>query len=172
VRAAAAADATAIAAVGSRSFTAAYADSTRPEDLQAHIDGHFTPAAVRHAMRVAACLYLLAELGGQPAGMAQLRTGTPPGPVPADAAVEIRQLYVDPSSQRSGVGQALLDAARRRALRAGTEGLWLSVWEDAYWAVAFYEAAGFRAVGTAEFRVGSTLYRDLLMWMPVTGGRE
>ena len=71
------------------------------------------------------------------------------------------------SGERRGVGEALVAAARHRALIGATVGLWLSVWEDADWAIAFYERLGFRTVGRAEFRVGRTLYEDLLMWMPL-----
>ena len=34
----------------------------------------------------------------------------------------------------------------------------------------FDEACEFRAIGKADFRVGKTPYRDLLMWLPVRNG--
>lgn len=170
VRAASVTDVTAIAFVGSRSFTAAYAESTNADDLRAHVARHFTAKAVRSAMADTACRYLLAEIDAEPAGFAKIRQGeSSPASVPGNPATELQQLYVEPSCQRRGVGEALVAAARQLAECTGTEGLWLSVWEDAHWAVAFYENRGFRAVGRAEFRVGSTLYQDLLMWMPVAG---
>jgi len=76
---------------------------------------------------------------------------------------------VDAAWHRKGVGRALMDRAVAAAREQGCAGLWLSVWQDADWATAFYEAYGFRTTGTAEFRLGRTCYEDYLMWLPLDG---
>jgi len=62
-----------------------------------------------------------------------------------------------------------MDRAAAAAREQGCAGLWLSVWKDADWATAFYEAYGFRTTGTTEFRLGRTCYEDYLMWLPLDG---
>ena len=72
-----------------------------------------------------------------------------------------------PEQQRAGIGGSLIDAAARFARDKAADGIWLSVWRDAPWAVNCYRKNGFEVVGTAEFKLGRTVYKDLLMWRPV-----
>ncbi len=167
MRAAAAADAPAIAAVGTRAFRAAYGPSTRAEDAAVHLERYFSVAAVRRALARAGCRYLVAESGSTIVGYAQLRNGKPPGDVPARKAIEVGQLYVAPDRQRLGAGRALIEAAGEIASAEAADGIWLTTWEDADWAIAFYTGVGFSRVGSADFQVGATHYRDALLWLPV-----
>ncbi len=167
MRAATAVDAPAIAAVGTRAFRAAYGPSTRPEDAAVHLERYFSVAAVRHALATAGCRYLVAESGSAIVGYLQLRSGEPPTDVPARKAIEVGQLYIAPDTQRLGAGRALIEAACGIASAEAAEGIWLTTWEDADWAIAFYTGVGFSRVGSADFQVGATHYRDALLWLPV-----
>ena len=82
---------------------------------------------------------------------------------------EVQELYVDAAWQRRGIGQALMDRAVAAAAEQDCSGLWLSVWQEADWATAFYETYGFRRVGIAEFRLGRARFADYLMWLPLDG---
>lgn len=161
------ADAEAIAAVGVESFTATYKDTTTAADLVAHLDQNFRADAVRRELQRPECHYLLASVGQDPAGFIKLRDGHHPAAIPAAAPLEIQMLYIRPAHQRLGLGRRLVAAARELAIHHAAQGLWLSTWENADWAISFYREAGFRPVGTQEFRVGSTPYTDILMWLPL-----
>ncbi len=167
VRAASAADVPAIAAVGTRAFRQAYGPSTRPEDAAVHLERYFSVAAVRRAMATAGCRYLVAESGSTIVGYAQLRDGEPPADVPARKALEVGQLYVAPDRQRLGAGGALIEAAAGIAGAEAADGVWLTTWEGADWAIAFYTGVGFSRVGSADFQVGATHFRDALLWFPI-----
>ena len=52
----------------------------------------------------------------------------------------------------------------------GFAGTWLSVWEDADWAVRFYRKRGFVAFATHTFTVGQTDFTDDLMWRALDAG--
>jgi len=58
-----------------------------------------------------------------------------------------------------------MDSAVAVAKEKDAAGLWLSVWQDAEWATAFYDAYGFRRVGTADFQLGQSCFTDYLMWL-------
>ena len=59
-----------------------------------------------------------------------------------------------------------MDHAIVIAKQRSDEGVWLSVWQEADWAIKFYEAYGFRIVGTTDFWLGESKYMDYLMWLP------
>jgi ribosomal-protein-alanine N-acetyltransferase len=60
---------------------------------------------------------------------------------------EVLTLAVDPVHRRSGVGQALVEAAAIAAAAAGAQTLFLEVASDNPAALALYRAAGFGQVG-------------------------
>ena len=157
-------DADALSDAGRRLFVQAYGPHSEPDDLDVHVEQYFGRDVVAAELQEADVTYTIAYDGDAIAGFIKLRRGPSPVAVPATDAVEVQQLYVDAERQRMGVGRALMDQAVTVAVDEGRAGLWLSVWQDAHWATAFYEAYGLR---TAEFWLGRTCYRDYLMWVGV-----
>jgi ribosomal protein S18 acetylase RimI-like enzyme len=101
------------------------------------------------------------------AGFLKLRHGAIPSQVPLANGIEVQQLYVAPDQQRKGVGRLLSDRSVAVAQEQGADGLWLSVWQEADWAVNFYRAYGYRTVGTADFWLGKSHFTDFLMCLPL-----
>ena len=167
VRLAGTADVAVLVDVGQTSFRQAYEDWSEPDDLEAHLNEYFSEKAVLEAMQTPDCRYLLASNNDKPAGFVKIRDGEIPDTVPANRALELQQVYVNPDQQRSGIGGRLLAAALQYAAEQSADGVWLSVWEDAPWAINAYLKHGFRQVGTVDFPLGATVYNDLLMWCPV-----
>jgi ribosomal protein S18 acetylase RimI-like enzyme len=156
-----------LARVGHESFRTAYEDWSEPDDLVAHLDAFFSVEAIRKEIVLPGRHYLIASNDGQPAGFVKIRENTRPAEVPATRALELHQVYVMPDQQRHGIGGLLIEAAAEFARDKAADGIWLSVWEDAPWAVNCYRKNGFEKVGTIDFQLGRTVYRDLLMWRPV-----
>jgi ribosomal protein S18 acetylase RimI-like enzyme len=162
-------DAAELSAVGQASFRAAYENWSTPSDLEAHLDEYFSEDAVLEAMQVPGCHFLLARDDGAIAGFVKIRDSEKPDRVPVANALELHQVYVHPDQQRFGVGERLLQAAFAHAVAHAADGVWLTVWEDAPWAVNFYLKHGFEQVGTIDFMLGESTFNDLLMWRPVKG---
>lgn len=157
-------DVAVLADIGLASFRTAYESWSEPDDLEAHLQEHFSEAAVRDALGMPDCCYLLASIGDDGAGFVKTRDGDRPGQLPTGNVLELAQVYVHPDRQRFGIGGKLLAAAFNYAREQALDGVWLSVWEDAPWAVNCYLKYGFEQVGTIDFQLGKTTYNDLLMW--------
>jgi ribosomal protein S18 acetylase RimI-like enzyme len=162
-------DADALSAAGGRLFVQAYGEYSEPGDLTAHVREHFGRDSVAAELQKPDVSYTIAYDAGAIAGFIKLRRGPVPDGMPVAEAIEVQQLYVDTDRQRRGVGGALMDRAVAAAREEGYPGLWLSVWQDADWALGFYEVFGFRKAGTAEFRLGRSRFMDYLMWFPLQG---
>lgn len=167
VRRATADDVEALSALASRSFTDAYGESSDANDLERHVEAHFGPAAIASERDKPSNQYFVAEDAGSLLGMIKLRVGELPEAVPAPTALEVQQLYVDTTLQRGGIGRALMECAIEVARAAEVGGVWLSVWTEADWAVAFYRKCGFEPLSELDFYLGETHYVDYLMWLPV-----
>ena len=159
------ADAAALSTAGERLFAQAYGRYSPAHDLDAHVREYFGRDTVAAELQNPDVRYTIAWGGDAIAGFIKMRSGDAPETIPAGDTLEVQQLYVDAAWQRKGVGRALMDWAVAAAREQGRAGLWLSVWQDADWATAFYEAYGFGRTGTAEFRLGRTRFEDDLMWL-------
>ena len=162
-------DAGMLADLALRTFNDAFAGHplNRPEDMAAYTAAAFAPARVRAELADPAVEYLVAEVGGEPAGYAQLRYGPAEPGVTADRPAELGRLYVEQRVLGRGVGPALMTAALAAAARRGCDVLWLGVWEHNPRAQAFYRKWGFGVVGSHTFLLGSDPQTDLLMQRPV-----
>ena len=167
IREAVLADVASLSQIGHASFRAAYEEWSESDDLIAHLEEFFSPDAIRGEMELPGHTYLMAIRDEDPVAFVKIRENTRPDEVPATRALELHQVYVLPEQQRFGIGGLLIEAAARYARDKAADGIWLSVWKDATWAVSCYRKYGFDEVGTTEFQLGRTVYSDLLMWRPV-----
>ena len=155
-----------LAATGQRLFIDTYGKISGAEDLAAHVDDYFSERAVAMELGRRGARYLLAIDGQAIVGFLKLRQDQVPKSVPAVNALEVQQLYVSADQQRRGIGRRLMDKAVDVARELSVQGLWLSVWEEADWAILFYRHYGYQTVGTTDFWLGDSHYNDFLMWFP------
>jgi ribosomal protein S18 acetylase RimI-like enzyme len=163
IRAGTDADVEALAETGRRLFTAAYGNISGADDLAVHVDDYFSAVAVASEFERDDVQYHLAMDGDDIAGFLKIRHSEIPDQVPLSNGIEVQQLYVSPDQQRKGIGRLLTDRAVSIASEEAADGLWLSVWQEADWAVNFYRAYGYRTVGTADFWLGRSHFTDFLM---------
>ena len=166
-RQATAADAEELSRLGTAVFWDAYGGTAPDEDIAAHVEKHFSAAAIGAELACAQVRYVFAMSDGDMAGLVKMREGDAPELVTASPVIEVQQLYVSTAHQRKGVGEFLIDVVRERCRAEGFAGIWLSVWTEAHWAVPFYEKVGFRSLGEIPFMLADEEYVDYLMWMPV-----
>ena len=160
-------DVPALVELGSSSFWDAYGGTASDEDIAAHIERYFSASAIAEEMSLPRVTYLIAHEGEAFSGFSKVRDGGPHACLEADSAIEVQQLYVSPDFQRRGVGGILMDATVATARERQVDGIWLSVWSGADWAVAFYEKYGFVKKGTDDFHLGAEVHLDHIMWLAV-----
>jgi GNAT superfamily N-acetyltransferase len=163
IRRAVDADAPVLAALAERIFIDTYLPSTRAEDVAAYVAQAFGPEKQAAEIADPAVTYLLAEVDGEPAAYAFLRSGaeTPIGVGPG--ALEVARFYVRHAWHGRGLAARLMDAVVEEAARRGARTLWLMVWQQNPRALAFYLKHGFRIAGQAQFQMGADLQTDHVM---------
>jgi GNAT superfamily N-acetyltransferase len=163
VRPAAPGDAAMLADLGARAFAGAFAADNTPEDMEAYLREYFSTEAVAAEIADPNAIFLVAELGGAPAGYAKLHSGETPKCVPGPSPIELVRLYALQEWLGAGVGAALMRAALDAARARGYGSVWLGVWERNTRAIAFYSKWGFEDVGTKTFVLGSDEQTDRVM---------
>lgn len=149
------ADAVPLAALGERSFIEKFGHMYAAEDLAAFLDKAHAPGAVAAEIADPGLRICLAERERRLVGFCKLvmRCGWPEH-ARGSAAIELKQLYTDPTMTGLGIGAALTDWALAEAREFGADEIQLSVWSGNLGAQRFYARYGFVHVADIEFWVG------------------
>jgi ribosomal protein S18 acetylase RimI-like enzyme len=134
-----------------------------PDDLAHYMRQAFNVDQIAAELADPNSIFLIATLGGKPAGYAKLIANSTETGITAQHPVELSRLYSHQEYLGKGVGQNLMDACFVRALSDGFDVMWLGVWEYNPRAQRFYEKNGFRIVGKHTFVLGSDPQTDMLM---------
>jgi len=157
-------DAEELSALMRRTFLAANAHCSSPENLAAFLESKYRPEVQAREIRDPDTLTVIVEQDGQWAGFAQLRWGTSPpvevGPLPA---VELGRIYLDAAFHGRGIAAQLVANLLVAASLRGSRSVWLSVWQEAAQAIRFYQKHGFEIVGRTVFMVGDDPKDDWVM---------
>ena len=134
-----------------------------PDDLAYYMRQAFSLEQISAELDDQNSVFLIAEIGGEPAGYAKLIYDSTEPDIIGEWPVELSRLYSHQKFLGHGVGQALMDACFDRGKETGRDVMWLGVWEYNPRAQRFYEKNGFRLVGKHTFLLGSDPQIDLLM---------
>lgn len=168
IRACHAGDAAVLALVGQATFLETYAGDMEVSDLLAHCQVEH--GAARYAGWLADPAYRLwiaeAAAGQAPVGYAVV---CPPDlPMPTDEGdLELLRIYVLHRFHGTGLGARLMQTACDTAAAAGAGRMFVSLYDDNHQARAFYARQGFADAGRRPFRIGASVYDDLVMVRPL-----
>jgi ribosomal protein S18 acetylase RimI-like enzyme len=158
-------DAPKLASLAARLFTETYGPTHPEPELSRYLARSFSVEVVREGLSKAdVSMFLVEDTAGVPVAYAYVRASPePPAGVVGLHPFEIVRFYVDGACQGQGVGASLMDACLSDAKERGGDVIWLQVWKEAPWAVAFYRRMGFSAVGSAPFYFGDQVGDDHIM---------
>lgn len=168
IRCASTTDLARLTAFARRSFRDTYSATNQPEYIQEHIESVLTMDEMARFLGTETNRTLLAIVGGELRGYAQLR-GNSPCPVAAETpSMELMRIYVDSAAQGIGIGSRLIREAVVLAADTGHRSVWLQVWEKNPGATQFYARHGFGAVGNTSFMLGPERQSDIVMTRRIT----
>lgn len=157
------ADVDLLASFGAHAFREAFGAQNDPEDMDAYLAEHFSPARIQEEIEDPQSIFLLAYLDTRLAGYARLYAGEPPAAVEGFRPIELVRIYVDQEFIGQGFGSALMQVCLDTARSNGYQTIWLGVWEHNPRALHFYFRWGFRKVGTQQFILGRDVQQDYIL---------
>jgi diamine N-acetyltransferase len=165
IRQATATDAKVLTDLAYTTFWDAFAHHPKnaPDDLNHYMRQAFSHDQIAAELQDEKCIFLIAELDGEPAGYAKLISDVIEPGIKSERPIELNRLYSHQQFLGKGIGQGLMDACIERAKREDRDVMWLGVWEYNPRAQRFYEKNGFRVVGSHVFQLGEDAQTDLLM---------
>lgn len=160
-------DAALIAAMGRRTFYDTFAAFNTPENMDLYLSRQMTMDSMMAEAVAPDNIFLLAQLDGQPAGYAQLRSNSVPASLAGSGiegpAMEIYRIYAEQWAIGKGIGKALMTRCLELAREKGKEWIWLGVWQHNQRAIDFYAKWGFEKFGEHVFMLGTDEQTDYEM---------
>jgi ribosomal protein S18 acetylase RimI-like enzyme len=132
--------------------------TTQLADAAARPDAEWATLTAQRASDPHGVTYF-AYAHGEPCAMAAC--------VLTELGAEMLAVWVAPTHRRQGVGQALVDYARRWAQARGVDTLVVGVYADNVAAVRFYARVGFTPTGVERFAAQTQQRPILLLAMPL-----
>jgi len=169
IRPASSSDATMLTAIAERTFRDTFAADNSEEDIDLHCRRNFSTEIQGGEISDPQLITLLTEVAGELVGFAQLRLARSASCINSDNPAELNRIYVSSEWHGRGVARELMRAVFAAAARAGSDCIWLGVWERNLKAIAFYRKCGFRVVGDHPFVLGRDRQRDLILVSQVNG---
>lgn len=163
IRRATLADRDLLTGMGARMFADTFAADNTPEDMAAYLAKSFNPDKQTAELTDPQCIFLIAEVDGEPVGYTRLLFGPAPDCVKAIQPMEIVRLYADKEWIGHGIGSRLMAEAVETARRADCDIVWLDVWDRNERAISFYRRQGFEICGEQDFVLGGDVQHDWLM---------
>jgi GNAT superfamily N-acetyltransferase len=156
-------DAALLAQLGRETFTQAFGAMNTPEDLSAYLAGAFHESIQAKELAQPGSCFLIAEVGGEPAGYARLLSGSSETCITGIQPIELVRIYALDQYIGKGVGTALMRFCLEEGRKVGHDTIWLGVWEKNTRAIAFYQKWSFSIVGRHQFELGSDIQTDFVM---------
>ena len=163
IRRARPADASVLADFAASTFREAYATQNRPDDMALYVSTVYGPSQQEAELANPEMTTLLAQVDGQLAGYAQLRSSAVPDCVMGVTPLELWRFYIAAPWQGRGIAQTLMKNVETEARAHEADTLWLGVWERNERAQAFYRKCGFADVGSQVFVLGTDAQTDRIM---------
>ena len=163
IRAATLADAAPLTAIAERTFRETFTVDNSEENIELHCAQRFSAEIQSEEISDPQMTTLLAEVASELVGFAQLRSGQAAACVKGDRPTELHRIYVSSEWHGRGVADKLMRAVYASTARAGSDCIWLGVWERNLKAIAFYRKCGFSVVGDHVFVLGRDRQRDLIL---------
>ena len=156
-------DAASLAAIAERTFRDTFTVDNSEENINLHCARNFSVEIQNEEISDPQFTTLLAEYAGDLVGFAQLRLAHTTDCVKGDRPAELHRIYVLSEWHGRGVANELMRAVYAAAAQAGSDCIWLGVWERNLKAIAFYRKSGFSVVGDHAFVLGRDRQRDLIL---------
>ena len=155
--------------ISKRTFYDSFAALNTAENMQYHLDNHFTWEKLSAEIFNRDSKFFFAIHEGVPVGYLKINKGSAQTVLPNDHAFEIERIYVDRLSKGKGIGKTFISKTTELANASGAKYLWLGVWEHNEPAIRFYEKNGFEKFSKHTFELGDDAQTDLLMKKTLKG---
>ena len=145
-----------LAEMGKASFIESHGHSAGAEDINKYVDEKYTRDAFADELNDLKHVYYIINCNQQPAGYSKIIFNATHFNIPIENATKLERLYLLKEFYGLKLGRELLQYNIELSRQNGQAGMWLFVWKENHRAFNFYLKAGFKVVGSHDFKITET----------------
>lgn len=158
IRRATESDAGLIVEIGISAVANAHRASCSEADMAHYLRTNYNAATISAELKEPANIYHLLFYGGEPAGFSKVILNAPHENIAENNVTKLDRIYLLSKFYDLKLGFRLLQHNIALSKSEQQCGMWLYTWIGNERAVNFYTGAGFRIIGTHDFKVSDTHY--------------
>lgn len=146
-------------------FHQTFAAQNPAKDMQHYLEHDYSLPVLTDELKDPNALVLFLYYDGKLAGYTKLNVGSAQTEPMGDDTLEVQRIYLLKDFHRLGLGTKMIKYAIKVAQNKHKHAIWLGVWDQNERAKKFYQAMGFKPVGTHKFKLGRQIQRHFVMKM-------
>jgi ribosomal protein S18 acetylase RimI-like enzyme len=149
-------DASLLSTIAKNTFIESHGSSASPEDINIYITEKYTTAILTQELNNPKNIYYIIYHGEKPAGYSKIIFNLPYANSPIQNIAKLERLYLLKEFYNLKSGLELFQFNIELEKQNNQVGMWLYVWKENARAVNFYIKAGFKIIGSHDFKISET----------------
>ena len=149
-------DAKLLAVLGKTTFLESHSHSASKKDIDNYVAHKFSVAEFERDLKKEQNIYYIMYHHDKPIGYSKIMFNVYHKNVPSKNTTKLERLYILEEYQKLKLGLKLFNFCVAVSKNEKQAGLWLYTWVENHKAIRFYEKAGFKIVGSYDFKISET----------------
>lgn len=149
-------DAVLLFSIAASSFIESHGSSAPVADIDHYVAEKYSGDILRGALKDANNNYHIIYYNGIPAGYSNIIFNQPYEGSPVQSIAKLDRIYLLKGFYNLKLGRELFEFNMALAKHNHQTAIWLYVWNENHRAVNFYSKAGFKIVGSHDFKISET----------------
>ncbi len=145
-----------LVSIGRQSFLESHGSSAPKKDIANYIDSKFTKQHFETEMQEANTFFYLLQYHEKPIGYSKITINASQKNITFAEVAKLERLYILQEFHHLKLGLELFSFNVKLSKQHKQLGMWLYVWVENKKAIAFYDKAGFRIIGSYDFKISET----------------
>ncbi len=145
-----------LADIGKQSFIESHGRSASAEDINVYVSETYQEDIVRAELNDPKNIYHIMYHDEQPAGYSKIIFNVPHHNIESLNVTKLDRIYLLEKFHGLRSGFELLNFNVELSKKNDQSGMWLFVWKENHRAVRFYEKAGYKVIGSYDFKITET----------------
>ncbi len=145
-----------LAGMGRITFLEAHGNSASADIVTAYVNQNYSEAVLTAQLNDPVNLYHLIYYSGAPAGYSKIIYNTSNANISSPQVTKLERIYLLKEFYGLDLGRELLDYNIGLSKKQEQAGMWLFVWKENHRAINFYNKAGFKIIGSHDFKLSET----------------
>ncbi|MBS1518890.1 MAG: GNAT family N-acetyltransferase [Bacteroidetes bacterium] len=139
--------------IGRKSFTESHGRSAAKEDIESYLNENYSRGKFENELSDPGNIYHIIYSDNKPSGYSKIILNFPAVNIPEKNITKMERLYLLKEFYGLNLGLELFNFNTELSVNNAQKGMWLYVWKENHRAVSFYKKAGFKIVGSHDFRI-------------------